>query len=684
MHVPLEWLKDYVDIGIQTSRLTELLTMSGSKVEAIHRVNSGSDVEEVIEFEITANRPDCLSIIGIAREVAATLGVNLRLPEIPDLAGNDDINDMVKISILDFEICPRYCARVIKDINIKPSPEWMQRRLTLAGIRPINNIVDITNYVMLEMGQPMHAFDLDRLSGKTILVRKAYENENIETLDGKIRSLSMDMLVIADKDKAVGIAGVMGGANSEITDTTKRILLESAKFNQTSIRLTSKALGLRSDASSRFEKGIDTQLAKKAIERAAYLIKELGAGTVVGGLIDACSEEYKERCVEVDHNKINSLLGLSLSQDQIIEILSVLGIKIKKGDGFIEAIIPSFRADIEGIADLAEEVARIYGYDKIPLTVMGTSSVRGSKTRSQKLIDLIKDIFVGADFYETITYSFTSPKVYASIGFDNPEDYPLSIAITNPLGEDQSIMRTTVIPNMLEVLARNYSRGQQNVKVFEIAKAFLPRSLPLNELPIEKGVLSVAAYGNGSDFFVFKGIIELLMREMGIDDRVSYAPYTHPSFHPGRTTIIQFSGQSLGIFGEIHPVVGSNYEMNGLRIMMAELDLDTILNEAQTYRKYVALPKYPAVKRDIAITADKKLSAESILRLIRELAGDLLTEIELFDIYEGTQIPDGYRSLAYSLSYRAADRTLRDDEVSKIHLKVTEGLEKMPGAKLRQ
>jgi len=684
MHVPLEWLKDYVNIGITTHQLSELLIMSGSKVEAIHKLNSASGEEEVIEFEVTANRPDCLSILGIAREVAATLGTDLSLPVIPHLTNNDDINNLVRITVMDSELCPRYCARVIADINIRPSPEWMQKRLTLAGIRPINNIVDITNYVMLEMGQPMHAFDLDKISGKAVVVRKAYENESIETLDGKIRALSTDMLVIADIDKAIGIAGVMGGADSEITDATKRILLESAKFNQTNIRLTSKALGLRSDASTRFEKGIDVELAKKAIERAACLMQELNAGTVVGGLIDECSEEFKERVVRVDCSKINSLLGLSLSPDHIVEILRLPGIKIKMGDGFIDAVIPSFRADIEGNADLAEEVARIYGYDKIPLTIMGTSSVRGSKTRRQKLIDLIKDIFVGAHFYETVTYSFASPKVYASIGFDNPEKYPLSIAILNPLGEDQSILRTTLIPNMLEVLSRNYSRGQQNVRIFEIAKAFLPQSLPLKELPVEKALVSLAAYGDKTDFFAFKSIIELLMQKLGISHHVSYAPFIHPSFHPGRTAIIKYCGQTLGIFGEIHPIVASNYEMNGLRIMMAELDLDAILNEAQLQRKYVALPKYPAVKRDIAITVDKKLSAESILKLIREQAGDLLSEIELFDVYEGAQIPEGYRSLAYSLSYRAFDRTLRDDEVNKIHLKVTEGLEKMPGVKLRQ
>ncbi len=684
MHVPLEWLKDYVNIDIPASRLAELMTMSGSKVEAIHKINIDSYEEEVIEFEITSNRPDCLSITGIAREVSATLKTSLKLPEIPDSLNSNDIDSFVKVSVLDSQLCPRYCARVIKDINIKPSPEWMQKRLTLAGIRPINNVVDITNYVMLETGQPMHAFDLDCLFGKTVLVRKAYENERIETLDGKLRELTTDMLVIADMDKAIGIAGVMGGANSEVTEATKCILLESAKFNQTSIRLTSKALGLRSDASNRFEKGIDIELSKKAIERCAYLMQELGAGAIVEGLIDACIDYCGNRTVRVDCDRINSLLGLNLSQVQIEQILSLLGIEIKMNDGSIDAIIPSFRADIEGSADLAEEVARIYGYDKIPLSTLGVSSVRGSKTRHQKLFDLVKDILVGACFYETSTYSFSNPRVYASIGFSSPENYPLSIAILNPLGEDQSIMRTTMIPNLLEVLSRNYARGQQNAKIFEIAKAFLPMRLPLKELPVERSVLSFATYGDGADFFAFKGIIELLMLEIGLCKNVSHAPFTHPAFHPGKTAFVGYDGQELGVFGEIHPSVGTNYGMNGLRIMMAELDLDAILSKVPIHRRYAALPKYPAVKRDIAVTADKKIPVESIDRLIRELAGDLLVEIELFDIYEGAQIPKGYRSLAYSLSYRAADRTLRDDEVNQIHLKVTEGLDLKLGAKLRQ
>lgn len=472
MHVPLEWLRDYVNIDIPTSRLAELMTMSGSKVEAIHRINNGSSDEEVIEFEITSNRPDCLSIIGIAREVAATLNADLKLPAISESLHSNDINDCVTVSVIDSQLCPRYCARVIKDVNIKPSPEWMQKRLTLAGIRPINNVVDITNYVMLEMGQPMHAFDLDCISGKTVLVRKAHENERIETLDGKVRELTPDMLVIADCEKAIGIAGVMGGANSEVTDGTKRILLESAKFNQTSIRLTSKALGLRSDASNRFEKGIDIKLAQEAIERCAYLLQELGAGTVVNGLIDACVDYPRNRTVRVDCKKINSLIGLSLTADQIIEILSLVGIDIKTEDGVIDAVIPSYRADIEGNADLAEEVARIYGYDKIPLTVMETSSVRGSKTRRQKLIDLIKDILVGANFYETVTYSFSNPRVYASIGYDSPENYPSSITISNPLGEDQSIMRTTLIPGILEVCPETTQKDSKMSEFLKLQNRF--------------------------------------------------------------------------------------------------------------------------------------------------------------------------------------------------------------------
>jgi len=683
MHVPLEWLLEYVNIDIPTKRFVELMTMSGSKVEAIHRLNNESKVEEVVEFEITSNRPDCLSMIGIAREVAATLRANLRLPEIPELSAKDDVTNQVKILVLDSELCPRYCARVIKDVNIKPSPEWMQRRLTLSGIRPVNNIVDVTNYVMLEMGQPMHAFDLDKVSGKTVLVRRAFENESIETLDGKMRILQSDTLVIADLDKAIGVAGVMGGANTEITGDTERILLESAKFNQTSIRLTSKALGLRSDASNRFEKGIDTLLAKNAIDRAALLMQELGAGTIVDGLIDVCIESPDERVIRLDIDKINRLMGLSLSTEEIIGILNLLGINVKRENDIYEAKIPSFRADIEGNADLAEEVARIFGYDNIPLTVMGTANVRGSKTKRQQLLDSIKDILIGVNFYETVTYSFSNPRVYSSIGFDCPEEYPLSIAILNPLGEDQSIMRTTLIPSILEVLSRNYSRGQQNVNIFEVSTAFLPKDIPIKELPIEKSVLAVAAYGNEIDFFNFKGIIELIMKKMGINDNTGYSPNFHPAFHPGRTVQIEYGGQILGIFGEIHPVVATNYGMNGLRIMTAELDLDTILNVANTIRRYTPLPRYPSIKRDIAVIADKKMPAATIEKLIRDLAGDLLSKVELFDIYEGAQIPHGLRSLAYSLSYRAFDRTLRDDEVNEIHFKVIEGLEKKLGVKIR-
>jgi len=683
MHVPLEWLLEYVNIDIPTKRFVELMTMSGSKVEAIHRLNNESKVEEVVEFEITSNRPDCLSMIGIAREVAATLRANLRLPEIPELSAKDDVTNQVKILVLDSELCPRYCARVIKDVNIKPSPEWMQRRLTLSGIRPVNNIVDVTNYVMLEMGQPMHAFDLDKVSGKTVLVRRAFENESIETLDGKMRILQSDTLVIADLDKAIGVAGVMGGANTEIIGDTERILLESAKFNQTSIRLTSKALGLRSDASNRFEKGIDTLLAKNAIDRAALLMQELGAGTIVDGLIDVCIESPDERVIRLDIDKINRLMGLSLSTEEIIGILNLLGINVKRENDIYEAKIPSFRADIEGNADLAEEVARIFGYDNIPLTVMGTANVRGSKTKRQQLLDSIKDILIGVNFYETVTYSFSNPRVYSSIGFDCPEEYPLSIAILNPLGEDQSIMRTTLIPSILEVLSRNYSRGQQNVNIFEVSTAFLPKDIPIKELPIEKSVLAVAAYGNEIDFFNFKGIIELIMKKMGINDNTGYSPNFHPAFHPGRTVQIEYGGQILGIFGEIHPVVATNYGMNGLRIMTAELDLDTILNVANTIRRYTPLPRYPSIKRDIAVIADKKMPAATIEKLIRDLAGDLLSKVELFDIYEGAQIPHGLRSLAYSLSYRAFDRTLRDDEVNEIHFKVIEGLEKKLGVKIR-
>lgn len=638
--------------------------------------------DEVFEFEITSNRPDCLSVVGIAREASVALGSAFKPPHIEVKQGVGNVNAEASVIVEATDLCPRYCARVVKDVKIGPSPRWMQRRLASAGVRPINNIVDITNYVMLEMGQPMHAFDLDKVAGKTIVVRRAREGERLVTLDDKERLLNSDMLVIADTEKPIGLAGVMGGANTEITDGTRNILLESALFDRGSIRKTAKALGIRSEASLRFEKGLDIHNAMAALDRAAQLIQELGAGTVVEGVIDVCGGSLEKRVLEISWKRVNGLLGIDLSADEMAEILRKLEFKVEVKDEYMRVEVPSFRQDIEGVADIAEEVARMYGYNNIPMTLMEGTVSRGRKTRKQKLMDRVKDVLVGTGLYEVVTYSFTSPKVYGSIGITDPQLIPKTVRILNPLGEDQSIMRTTLIPSLLEVLSRNRNRGIERCEIFEIGPAFLPKSLPLEDLPEEKPLLTIAEYGPGIDYYDLKGKIEVLLDELGLLDEAEFVPHVHPTFHPGRTALLKLNGKDVGLLGEIHPKVAQNYQLEE-RVLVAELELDALLDGAREERKYRPLPKYPAVERDLALVVKKEVLSSQVERCIRELGGQLLEKVELFDVYEGAQIPEGYKSLAYSLSYRASDRTLRDEEVNALHDSIVKGLEQRLGARLR-
>jgi phenylalanyl-tRNA synthetase beta chain len=638
--------------------------------------------EEVIEFEITSNRPDCLSVVGLAREAAVTLNTKFKPPHIKAKSGVGNINQEASVVVEDGELCPRYCARVIKDINVGPSPRWMQQKLAAAGVRPINNIVDITNFVMLEMGQPLHAFDLDKVAQKTIVVRRAREGEKLVTLDHKERQLTSDMLVIADAKKPIGLAGVMGGANTEITHETRNILLESANFDGGSIRLTAKALGLRSEASSRFEKGLDIHNVRSAIDRAAQLIQELGAGTLVEGVIDVCKGSLDKRVIEVPWKQINSLLGLKLSVDVIADILKSLEFTVDIEDEYMKVVVPSFRLDVEGTPDLAEEVARIYGYNNIPMTLMEGSANRGKKTRRQKLVDRAKEVLTGVGLYETVTYSFTSPKVYNTIGISDPENIPMVVKLANPLGEDQSIMRTTMIPSLLEVLSRNQNRGLERCQIFEIGTAFLAKALPLKELPKEKAILTIGEFGSGLDYYDIKGKVEVLLDSFGLLKETQFIPHVHPSFHPGRMAAVKLGLQQLGIVGEIHPKVAENYELDH-RVLMAELDFDTILELAKDMGQYKTLPKYPAVTRDLAMVVDKSVLASQIENLIYHTGGELLEKVELFDVYEGSQIPQGYKSMAYALSYRALDRTLTDEEIGTLHNRIIKKLEDQMGAKLR-
>ena len=649
----------------------------------------GMDVKEaldlggdVIDFEITPNRPDCLSVLGMAREIAVTTGKTWSMPEIALKPGVGRIEEELKVEVEDATLCPRYLARVVRNIHIAPSPQWMRRRLAAAGVRPINNIVDITNYVMLELGQPMHAFDLDRVEGRKIVVRTAGPGETIVTLDGKHRDLAEDMLVIADTDKPIAVAGVMGGANSEITDETRQIVLESALFQGAGVRLTSKALGLRSEASSRFEKGLDINMARTAVDRAAQLIQELGAGTVVEGCIDVLGASTDRKTIMVKWNRINELLGLKLSVEVMKNILTRLGLEVTLDGDTLSAVVPTYRNDLEGVADLAEEVARIYGYDKIPMTLMEGSASRGTRTRKQNWIDAVKQALVGMGMYETMTYSFASPAVYQSIGMADPKDFPPAIRIANPLGEDQSMLRTTMMPSMLEVLSRNYNRRLEDCSIFEINPVFLPKSLPLTDLPDEVLTLAMGQYGADSDFYSMKGKIEVIAELLGLEHKISFRAVRHPALHPGRTAEVRIGDQPVGVFGEVHPKVADNYQLD-IRVMLGELNLAALLDQAKTGCQYRPLPRYPAVPRDLALIVEKTVPAGQILEQIRKTGGKILEDVSLFDIYEGSQIPEGYRSMAFSLVYRASDRTLKDDEVNKVHKKILTALEREIGAKLR-
>lgn len=637
--------------------------------------------ETVVEFEITSNRPDCLSMVGIARETAVTLNTEFRKPVIKVNEKGDGAAGNAAVEILDPELCPRYSARVVKDVKIQPSPKWLCDRLKAAGVRPINNIVDITNYVMLEMGQPMHAFDLANLNGGRIVVRRAGDGEIMKTLDGQDRVLDSSMLVIADAEKPVAVAGVMGGADSEITDKTRTILFESANFNGISVRMTAKKLGMRTEASARFEKGLDTENVAAALDRAVQLVEELCAGTVCKGVIDCYPKKISTRIISLRPDRINALLGTSISGKEMIDILSALEFQVDVSAMTVE--IPSFRLDIEREADLAEEVARIYGYNKIQATLLeGKAPTMGRKSWTQRVEDIIKQTMISCGLSEIYTYSFTSPKVLDLI--DLPEDSELrkTVTIMNPLGEDFSMMRTTTLPEMLKVLGNNFNRRAEEAKLFEVSHVYLPKSLPVNELPCEKPVLTMGMYGN-LDFYDLKGVVDELFSKLGISG-YEYVPVNdYPSFHPGRTAKMLINGKECGVIGEIHPNVARKFEASE-RTYVCMLDIEPLVANASVKAKYKPLPKFPAVTRDIALLVRDEVLVKQIEDVIRKKAGKILEDIKLFDIYKGKQVPDGMKSIAYSITFRAEDRTLTDEDVNKAMQKIVEGLKNELDAQLRE
>lgn len=630
----------------------------------------------VIDFEITSNRADCFSVYGIAREAAAAFGKKLKKMETSFKEGSGNINDCLSVEIKS-GLCRRYAARMVKNIRIKPSPEWMQERLKECGVRPINNIVDITNYVMLELGQPLHAFDYRYIEGKKIIVRMAEDNEKFTTLDGKERILDSSMLVIADGKKAIGIAGVMGGENSEIKDDTDTVVFECANFNGPNIRLTSKKLGLRTDASSKFEKDIDPNLIDMALNRTCYLVELLGAGEVAGGIIDIYPNPVKPHMVEASPEWINRFLGTEIEPARMKEILESLEMKVE-GDEVFRIEVPTFRQDVKIKEDIAEEVVRIYGYDRIPSQKIVGETVEAVWTPEQKLTRMVKNLMVSCGLYEAMTYSFVSPKVFEKINLPDGHELRNTVNILNPLGEDFSVMKTTGIPSMMECLARNYSRDNKEVRLFEIARVYIPSG---DVLPYESDKLVIGMYG-GVDFFTLKGIIENLLSLLGIDKAEYVRETEHPTFHPGRTAKLLVRKKQAAILGEIHPDVAENYGIED-RVYLAEIDLKTLYEAAKTERRYKALQKFPSVLRDIAMLVDENISVGELENIIRKAGKGLIESVKLFDVYKGKQVPEGLKSVAYSITYRAEDRTLKDEEVNRVHDNIVNTLKEKFGAQLR-
>ena len=636
--------------------------------------------DTVFEYEITSNRVDCYSVLGIAREAAATFRKPFVPPVVKATGNDEDVNDMVKVEVEADDLCTRYCARLVKNIKIEPSPEWMQRRLAASGIRPINNIVDITNYVMEEFGQPMHAYDYDTIAGHKIIVRRANDGETFETLDGQERKLDKDVLMICDAEKAVGLAGIMGGENSKITDDVKTMLFEAACFDGTNIRLSSKRVGLRTDASGKFEKGLDPYNAEAAINRACQLIEELGAGEVVGGMVDIFPKKPELKELPFEPDKYNKILGTDISDEDMLSYFERLELKLDEKTNMIK--IPSFRQDLLRTCDMAEEVARFFGYDKIPMTLPSGESTSGKLSFKLQVEEVARRVAQYSGFSQSMNYSFESPKAFDKLLIPEDSELRKAITIMNPLGQDFSIMKTQALNGMLSSLATNYNRKNKNVRLYEIGNIYIPKALPLKELPDERTQFTLGMYGDG-DFFTMKGVVEEFFEKAGLKNRVIYDPTDKkPFLHPGRQADIVYNGTVVGYIGEIHPTVSENYGIND-RVYYADIDMPYIVELASFDIKYEGIAKFPASTRDISLVVDKDVLIGTMTDAIEKKGGKLLESCVLFDIYEGEQVGAGKKSVAFALSFRAKDRTLEDSEINEIMDKILSELTKL-GASLRQ
>ena len=648
--------------------------VGGSAIQAL-----GLD-DVVFEYEITSNRVDCFGVLGIAREAAATFGKKFCPPAVAETGNSENVNDYVKVTVEDTELCPRYCARVVKNIKIAPSPEWMQRRLASQGIRPINNIVDITNYVMEEYGQPMHAYDLDTIAGREIIVRRAAKDEKFITLDGQERTMDDSVLMICDGEKAVGVAGIMGGENSMITDNVQTMLFEAACFDGTNIRLSSKKIGLRTDASGKFEKGLDPNNALAAINRACQLIEELGAGEVVGGVVDVYGKVKEGRRIAFDAEKVNRLLGTQIAKETMVGYFKEIDLGYEDGTG--EVVVPSWRQDLECLADLAEEVARFYGYDNIPTTLPTGEATTGKLSFKLRVEEVARDTAEYCGFSQGMTYSFESPKVFDKLLLPKDSELRKTVVISNPLGEDFSIMRTISLNGMLTSLSTNYNRRNKNVRLYELGNIYLPKQVPVTELPEERMQFTLGMYGDG-DFYTMKGVIEEFFDKAGLSGKEIYDPNAgKPFLHPGRQANVIYDGKVVGYLGELHPQVADNYSIKD-RVYVAVIDMPEVVALADFGRKYEGIAKFPAVSRDVSMVMKKNILVGEVEKVFEAKGGQYLESYELFDLYEGAQIATGYKSVAYSLTFRAKDKTLEETDYAPAMEKILKALEEM-GIELRK
>ena len=633
--------------------------------------------DHVVEFEITPNRPDCLSVIGLAREAAATFGAELRLhtPEVKG-TGKGALTELLQVSTPDPELCPRYTARMVRNVKIAPSPKWMRERLRAMGVRPINNIVDITNYVMLEYGQPMHAFDYRYVKGGHIIVRRAKDGEELTTLDGNVRKLNANMLVIADAHRAVGLAGIMGGENSEIVDDTVDVVFESANFDGTTIRKTALALGMRTEASAKFEKGLDVMNTLPAVDRACELVEMLGAGEVLPGVTDIQNHIPAPTVLKLEPAKINALLGTDVSKDEMVRILTKLDFAVD-GDA---VTVPSWRGDVKEMADLAEEVARFHGYNNIPVTLMRGQTTLGGYSPEEKLEQRLGGMCRTMGCDEIITYSFISPTYYDKIRWEKNDPRRNSFKILNPLGQDPTIKRTTTLPSMLEILTRNYNFRNKSARLYEIGRIYLPGGE--DGLAVESKVLSMGAYGEDMDFFTMKGCIEVILKDLRAENVRFEAESGNPSYHPGRCASVWAGSDCLGVFGQMHPLVARNYGVD-TELYCAELFFDGLMRAKGADPEYQPLPKFPSVTRDIAVVCDEAVTVGGLEAAIRKGAKGLLKEVSLFDIYRGKGVPEGKKSVAFNLVLRADERSLTGEEADEDVQSILETLKADCGAVLR-